>query len=60
MRTDLQPHLFEKAIKSGDSYDAAIRTAGSREAESLFFVLAIDDLHEAAKIFEPACRRSRN
>jgi len=26
------PNIFDKAIKSGDGYDAAIRAAGSREA----------------------------
>lgn len=52
------PTIFEKAIQSGDGYDDAIRAAGSREAESLFFDLAIDDLREAAKIFEPVYTRS--
>lgn len=46
------PSIFEKAIAGGHDYDADIRSGGG-DAEALFFDLAIDDLREAAKLFEP-------
>ena len=50
------PTIFEHAIGTGDSYDAAIRAhakAGLSD-EDLFFELAIEDLKQAADLFLPA------
>ena len=52
------PTIFEKAIQSGEDYDEAIRAAGEGDAEAVFFGLAIDDLREAAKVFEPVYKQS--
>jgi transaldolase len=43
------PTIFEKAIGSGDSYDASIRrlTQTGLAGEDLFFELALEDLKEA-------------
>ena len=50
------PTIFEKAIGGSDAYDAAIRKAApqAESTEALFFELALQDLTEAAKLFEPA------
>ncbi len=50
------PSIFDKAIGSGDAYDAGIQD-GLRHGlsgEALFIELALDDLRRAAKLFEPA------
>jgi transaldolase len=49
------PTIFDKAIKEGDFYDAAIRqkTAEGKSGETLFFELALADLTEAADLFRP-------
>ena len=49
------PTIFDKAIKAGDAYDAAIgqKTAEGRSGEALFFELALADLTEAADLFRP-------
>ncbi|SFK63157.1 transaldolase [Rhodanobacter glycinis] len=52
------PTIFEHAIKGGDDYDAAIRAAASTDPEAVFFDLAIDDLRNAAKVFEPIHQRT--
>lgn len=52
------PTIFEHAIKGGSDYDDAIRAAGHADPEAVFFGLAIDDLRQAAKVFEPVHRRS--
>ena len=52
------PTIFEHAIKGGDDYDAAIRADASTDPEAVFFDLAIDDLRNAAKVFEPIHRRT--
>jgi len=52
------PTIFEHAIKGGSDYDESIRAAAGGDAESVFFDLAIDDLRQAAKVFEPVHRRT--
>ncbi|TAM27157.1 MAG: transaldolase, partial [Rhodanobacter sp.] len=52
------PTIFEHAIKGGDDYDAAIRADASTDPEAVFFDLAIDDLRNAAKVFEPIHQRT--
>ena len=49
------PTIFERAIKSSASYDAAIRKGRDRgeDAEAIFFSLALDDLKRAADLFRP-------
>jgi transaldolase len=49
------PTIFDKAIKEGGSYDAAIRqkAADGKSGEALFFELALADLMEAADLFRP-------
>jgi transaldolase len=47
------PTIFDEAIKKGEAYDAAIRTASASGAsgEDLFFGLALEDLQKAADLF---------
>jgi transaldolase len=52
------PTIFEHAIKGGSDYDEAIRADAGTDPESVFFDLAIDDLRQAAKVFEPIHRRT--
>ncbi|WP_329741838.1 transaldolase [Dyella sp. A6] len=52
------PTIFENAIKGGSDYDEAIRADGSTDPEAVFFGLAIDDLRQAAKVFEPVHART--
>ena len=49
------PTIFDKAISSGDSYDEQIVELHERglEPEQRFFELALTDLREAARLFEP-------
>ena len=49
------PTIFDHAIKSSHSYDAAIRKkAGEgKSGEALFFELALEDLTQAADLFRP-------
>ena len=49
------PTIFEHAIASGNSYDAAISELVSRgeSVEDLFFALALQDLTQAADLFRP-------
>ena len=49
------PTIFDKAIKDGGFYDAAIRqkTVAGKSGEALFFELALADLIEAADLFRP-------
>jgi transaldolase len=49
------PTIFDKAIKEGGFYDAAIRqkTAEGKSGETLFFELALADLIDAADLFRP-------
>lgn len=50
------PTIFEKAVGESTAYDSAIRDGASsaKSTEALFFELALQDLVEAAKLFEPA------
>jgi len=50
------PTIFEHAIGSSDSYDAAIRrtSAQGKSEEDRFFELALEDLRRAADLFRPA------
>jgi transaldolase len=49
------PTIFDKAIKDGGFYDAAIRqeTTEGKSGEALFFDLALADLIDAADLFRP-------
>jgi transaldolase len=49
------PTIFDKAIKEGDFYDAAIRQKGAegKSAEAQFVELALADLIDAANLFRP-------
>jgi len=55
------PTIFEKAIGQGTAYDESIarlaRQGGS--VEDVFFALALEDLREAAKLFEPVHARTK-
>jgi transaldolase len=54
------PTIFDKAITGGDAYDEQIVElhAQGLEAEQLFFELALTDLREAARLFEPINERT--
>ena len=54
------PTIFDQAIKSSTSYDAAIREklAKGESGETLFFDLALEDLTRAADLFRPIHERS--
>jgi transaldolase len=54
------PTIFDKAISSGDAYDEHIVELHERglEAEQAFFELAIADLKDAARLFEPVNERT--
>lgn len=49
------PTIFDKAIKEGGFYDDAIRrkTVEGKSGEALFFELALEDLTQAADLFQP-------
>jgi transaldolase len=55
------PTIFEHAIAKGNFYDDTIvRLAGRGESgESLFFLLALEDLQTAADLFLPAFKASK-
>ena len=55
------PTIFAKAITGSDRYDRQLHelaAAGRRDAQELFFDLALDDVREAAAILRPAYERS--
>ena len=58
------PTIFHQAIKASSAYDASIRSKlangnrGGKSGESLFFDVAIDDLRQAADLFEPVHERT--
>jgi transaldolase len=54
------PTIFDKAISGADAYDDQIVElhAQGLEPEPLFFELALTDLREAARAFEPVNRRT--
>ena len=49
------PTIFDLALKSGTDYDDAIRQglATGQSGEALFFDLAVEDLTQAADLFQP-------
>jgi len=54
------PTIFDQAIKSSASYDAAIRQklAAGKLGEALFFELALEDITQAADLFRPVHERT--
>jgi len=54
------PTIFDKAIGSGDAYDASIRerAGAERSDEDLFVSIALDDLREAADALRPVHERT--
>jgi transaldolase len=51
------PTIFAKAITGSDAYDDQLRAAvasGVRDAQELFFELALDDVRRAADVLRPA------
>ncbi|MEK6273032.1 MAG: transaldolase [Actinomycetota bacterium] len=54
------PTIFDKAISGGDAYDEQIVELHERglEPEQRFFELALTDLREAARMFEPINQRT--
>src|SRR4051794_38112914 len=54
------PTIFENAIRSSQSYDAAIREKASagKSSEELFFDVALEDITRAADLFLPIHQRT--
>src|SRR5438094_23974 len=54
------PTIFDKAITGGDTYDEHIIELHERglDPEGAFFELALADLRDAARLFEPVSRRT--
>jgi transaldolase len=54
------PTIFDHAIKNSDAYDDAIRQKVARgvSGEALFFELALEDLTQAAGLFQPTHDRT--
>ena len=54
------PTIFDHAIKSSTGYDTAIRQKlkAGKSGEELFFELALEDLTEAADLFQPTYDRT--
>jgi transaldolase len=54
------PAIYDKAIGGSAAYDQAIAklAAGGKEAEAIFFELALDDLGRAADLFRPVYDRT--
>jgi transaldolase len=54
------PTIFDKAITAGDAYDRQIVELRERglDTEQVFFELALADLRDAARMLEPANRRT--
>ncbi len=50
------PTIFDHAIKNSRDYDDAIRrkVAEGKSGEALFFELALEDLRQAAELFQPS------
>ena len=56
------PTIFAKAITGSDRYDAQLRQLAAhrqRDPPELFFALALDDVHAAARLLCPAYEESR-
>jgi transaldolase len=54
------PTIFDHAIRNSEHYDDEIRRKGphAQSAEDLFFALAIEDLRQAADLFQPTFERT--
>src|SRR5262249_35018748 len=54
------PTIFDHAIKNSGDYDDAIKSklAEGKSGEKLFFELALDDLTQAADLFQPVYDRT--
>src|SRR5271157_3660055 len=54
------PTIFDHAIKNGKDYDAAIKSklAEGKSGENLFFELALEDLTQAADLFQSVYDRT--
>jgi transaldolase len=55
------PTIFAKAISSSDRYDEQLRAAvdaGIRDAQALFFELALEDIRMAADLLQPTYEES--
>lgn len=54
------PSIFDHAIKNSNFYDEAIhqKMKAGKSAEALFFELALEDLRQAADLFQPAYDRT--
>jgi transaldolase len=54
------PTIFDHAIKNSNAYDVAIRAglAKGKSGETLFFDLALEDLTQAADLFQPIYNRT--
>jgi transaldolase len=54
------PTIFDLAIRKGTSYDASIRDKlrQGKSGENLFFDLALEDLRQAADLFQPIHERT--
>jgi transaldolase len=54
------PTIFDHAIRNGNDYDDAIKNkiADGKSGEQLFFELAVEDLTEAADLFQPVYDRT--
>jgi transaldolase len=54
------PTIFDHAIRNGKDYDDAIKRklADGKSGEKLFFELALEDLTEAADLFQPVYDRT--
>jgi transaldolase len=54
------PTIFDHAIKNSTTYDGSIRqkVQAGRSGEDLFFDLALEDLTQAADLFEPIFERT--
>lgn len=54
------PTIFDHAIKSSGSYDAAIRERlkAGKSGEDLFFEIALEDITQAADLFRPIHERT--
>jgi len=54
------PTIFDHAIKNSTAYDAVIhhKLAKGRSGEDLFFEVALEDLTQAAHLFQPVHERT--
>lgn len=54
------PTIFDKDIKNGPAYDTSIRekALSGKEAEAIFFELALEDITQAADLFRPIYDRT--